>query len=219
MMAIKKYLLFTLFFLIGIPLAGAAVVDDFEQYPVGKFPSSWRTWPFQRGKATSVYIVREENKNKFLAASDSQRFSVQILRDFNWNVKEYPVLSWQWRARTLPAGADETNPEKNDSACGVYVVMSKARQEMMKYTWSTTKPVGTVYEKRPGKAYIIVADTGAAKLSTWQTRKINVLEEYKKYFGKEMDKNPAAIAILTDGNATNSDAKCDYDNFTVEKKQ
>ncbi len=208
-------LVFTLISLLVSTSAFAITVDDFSSYKTDKFPALWRTWPFQRGKAKEVYFVKEENGKKYLAADDENGASIQILRDFDWKPDYYPVLSWKWRARKLPVGANETNPATNDSACGVYAVISKARQEMIKWTWSTTAPVGTVYEKKPGKAYIIAIDSGPAKLGTWQERKVNVKEEYKKYFHKELDKNPVGIAILTDGNATNSPAACDYADFRI----
>ncbi len=197
-------------------LAHAAnVVDNFSDDAIGKLSSSWRTWPFQRGKATEVYKVQQENGKKFLHASDSWDYSVQILKNFNWKIDTYPNLSWKWRAITLPTGANETKSATNDSACGVYVVFSKARQMMLKYTWSTTVPVGTVYEKVPGKAYIIIADSGDKKLGKWQSHTINVKEDYKKYFKTDLDKAPVAIAILTDGNAMHSPAECDYADFEI----
>jgi hypothetical protein len=195
--------------------AFALTIDDFSEYKTGKFPALWRTWPFQRGKAKDIYFVKEENGRKYLSADDNNSASIQILRDFDWKPDYYPVLSWKWRARRLPVGANETNPATNDSACGVYAVISKARQEMIKWTWSTTAPVGTVYEKKPGKAYIIAINSGPKKLNTWVEHKVNVKEEYKKYFHEELDKNPVGIAILTDGNATSSPAACDYAEFRI----
>ena len=213
---IKKLLYLLPLLLIALPANAGFVVDNFEQYPEGKLPSSWRTWPFQRGKAARVYITtKSEDGNKFLSATDADNISVQIMKDFNWNIIAYPTLSWRWMAITLPAGANETNPEINDSACGVYVVFSKARQEMLKYTWSTTVPAETVYEKRPGKAYIVIKESGETKLGKWQTHTVNVKEDYKKIFHRELDKNPAGIAVLTDGNATSTKASCNYDDFSV----
>ncbi|MBI2092503.1 MAG: DUF3047 domain-containing protein [Deltaproteobacteria bacterium] len=210
------YLLFLLgFLLLPVHAHAGLTIDDFQQYPAGKLPAKWRTWPFQRGKAAGVYSVKSENDNNFLSATDSNGVSVQILRDFNWKIENYPVLSWKWRAVKLPVNANETDPSTNDSACGVYVVFSKTRQEMLKYTWSTTAPIGTVYEKRPGKAYIIVAESGSKHLNSWLAHAINVTADYKKYFHKDLDKNPSAIAVLTDGNATKTEAACDYDEFAI----
>lgn len=192
------------------------VLEDFNGYSVGKFPSDWRTWPFQRGKAMKVYSVKEENGNKYLSAYDNADISVQILKNVNWKIENDPALSFKWRAKILPKDANETNPATNDSACGVYVVFSKARQEMMKFVWSTAAPVGTAYEKVAGKAFIIVKESGSTNLNKWQTVRINVPEEYHKYFKRGLDKSPVAIAILTDGNATHSTAACDYDDFKIE---
>lgn len=203
-----------LLFFLSTP-AFAVMVDDFSSYKTDKFPTFWRTWPFQRGKAKDVYFVKEENGKKYLAADDLNGASIQILRDFDWKVDHYPVLSWKWRARTLPVGANETNGATNDSACGVYAVISKARQEMIKWTWSTTAPIGTIYEKKAGKAFIIPIDSGPAKLNQWQSRSVNVKAEYKKYFNKDLDRDLVGIAILTDGNATNTPAACDYADFRI----
>lgn len=194
------------------------IVDDFERYPVDKYPSGWRTWPFQGSKANKVYKIGSENGNKFLSADDTSGLSVQILKDFYWKMEYYPILSWKWRARTLPKGGNETKPATNDSACGVYVVLSKARQQMIKFTWSTAAPVGTAYEKKPGQAYIVVKESGASSLNKWKSQEINILEEYKKYFKRDLDKNPVAIAVLTDGNATASAASCDYDDFEIKEQ-
>ncbi len=195
--------------------ASAITIEDFESYQPDKLPSSWRTWPFQRGKAASVYKVELENGNKYLSAYDASDLSVQILRNIDWKVKEFPILFWKWRPKTLPLNGNETDPAANDSACGVYVILSKARREMIKYTWSTTAPVGSVYEKNPGKAYIIVIKSGVDGVGKWHQEKIDIIKDYKKYFHKELDKNPAAIAILTDGNATHSPSACDYDDFKI----
>ena len=41
-------------------------------------------------------------------------------RPVKWNIEEYPILSWKWRPRVFPRGADEQNG-KDDSVLGVYV--------------------------------------------------------------------------------------------------
>jgi len=196
--------------------ADEIAVDDLSKdKAVGGFPSAWQTFPFQGGKAKQVYKVEEETGKRFIRAYDNQDLSVRIMNDFLWPLSKYPKISWRWRARELPKGAAENKRETNDSACGVYVAFGKTSGVALKYVWSSTLPVGHVWEKDPGKFYIIVASSGAAKLNQWQNIQVNVLEDYKKYFKKDPSKDPSGIGLLTDGNAMHSPAACDYGDFAI----
>lgn len=194
------------------------IIDDFTAYQTGRFPSSWRTWPFQRGKAQEVYQVGEENGKKILKAADTTGLSPEIMRYFSWNIKEYPYLSWRWKAKTLPAGAQENDDNKNDSACGIYVIVGGYTGNAVKYAWSTSLPVGQVVTRREGKLKIKITDSGAAKLNVWQKRSVNVPADYKELFGSELKKNPSGIGVLTDSNATMTSAACEYADFTISKE-
>jgi hypothetical protein len=194
-------------------------VSGLESARAGRFPSVWRTWPFQRGKAIQVYSVQQEGDLKFIRAKDSSDISVQILRNFNWNIKNYPYLSWKWRAGQLPVGAQENNDDKNDSACGVYVTIGTGPgARAMKYVWSTGLAVGDVVTRRDGKLKIKVADSGSAKLNQWRNHTVNVPQDYKALFGEDLGRNPSGIALLTDGNATHTAAACDYAQFTISSQ-
>lgn len=193
------------------------VVESFSQYEVGKFPSAFRTYPFQRGKAEQIYLVQEEGGNRFLHASDDKDVSVQTFRKFFWEAKRWPHFSWRWRAVTLPKGAAENNKVVNDSACGVYVVFGGYTGKVLKYVWSTSLPVGSAHEKKPNKFYFLVAESGAAKVGSWQTVTVNVLEDYKRIFKEEPTSEPDGFGLLTDGNATHTPATCDYDDFRISE--
>lgn len=195
------------------------IIEDFSREPVGEFPEGFKTYPFHRGPAMRVYSVRSEGVNRFLKALDLEEISVQIFRKFEWEVHRWPNFSWGWRATTLPKGAAENNPKKNDSACGVYVLFGNYTGHVLKYVWSTTLPIGTAVEKKPGEFYMIVMESGSKNLGTWQTITINVVEDYKRLFKKAPEKNPEGFGILTDGNATHTPSACDYDNFKISEKR
>ncbi|MBI2345438.1 MAG: DUF3047 domain-containing protein [Deltaproteobacteria bacterium] len=191
-------------------------IDAFSRSMDGQFPKGWRTWPTQGGKAREVYKVASEGGNRYLAARDEKEHSVQIFREFGWDLGTHPILTWRWRARTMPSGANETDPATNDSACGVYVIFGKTAGKGLKYVWSSVLPVGKTHSKEAGKMYFTVLDSGQG--TDWRTHRVNVTADYRKFFGRAPDKNPAGIGILTDGNATHSPAACDYDNFAIEKE-
>lgn len=185
---------------------------------IGDFPKIWRTWPFQRDNAEKVYRVSEEKGHRFIRAEDDHDSSTQIFRNFHWPIEKRPMLSWRWRATTLPAGGAENDDATNDSACGVYVVVGRYSGHAIKYVWSTTLPPGTVVSRRDGKLKIKVLDSGSAKKGQWIAHTVDVPEDYKALFGKELEKNPSGIGLLTDGNAVHKPAGCDYADFAVFAK-
>lgn len=193
------------------------VIEDFSESEVGKFPESFRTYPFQRGKAMRVYSIAANSENHYLKGYDDKDISVQTFKRFYWEANRWPYFSWRWQAEILPEGAAENNPATNDSACGIYVVFGGYTGKVIKYLWSTTLPVGTVVEKKPGKFYMIVLESGKKNLGHWQTTAVNVLEDYKRLFKADPEKEPSGFGILTDGNATHTPAACDYDDFRISE--
>lgn len=194
---------------------GTLYLGSLKSSRVGKFPKSWRTWPLQRGDASKVYRVGEEDGKRFIRAKDDLNLSKQIFLNFNWVIEKRPMLSWKWRAETLPAGAAESNDATNDSACGIYVVVGKWSGHAIKYVWSTTLAPGTVVTRRDGKLKIKVLDSGSSKLGQWVHHKVDVTRDYEELFGRKLKKNPSGIGILTDGNAVKKPAACDYASFAI----
>ncbi|MBF0492116.1 MAG: DUF3047 domain-containing protein [Deltaproteobacteria bacterium] len=214
----KGLIVLTLFsFTLGITTVAANEmgIDDFSKTKVGDFPLWWSTYPFQGGKVKQVYKMKEEDGKRFISAFDNKDISLPIYKDFPWDLQKYPVLKWRWRATTLPKGAAENSRATNDSACGVYVPFGKTSGVALKYVWSSTLAVGNVWEKDPKEFFVIVKSSGAAKLNQWQEVSVNVLEEFKKHFGKNPSKNPSAVGIMTDGNAMHSASGCDYGDFRI----
>lgn len=199
--------------------ADELIVDDFgKNAKTGEFPAWWKTYPFQKGKAKQVYKIQEENGERFIRAHDDRDISIPIFKDFHWPIENYPILKWQWRATALPQGAREDNRATNDSACAVYVAFGKTSGVALKYVWSSTLPVGHVWEKDPGKFYIIVLASGPKGLNRWESKAVDVTADFKKYFKKDPSKNPSGIGLMTDGNATHSPSACDYKGFVIRHR-
>jgi hypothetical protein len=191
-------------------------LDDLSTSKVGDFPKRWRTWPLQRSAAERVYSVAEDGGKRFIKAYDAEDASQQIFLNFSWALAERPVLSWRWRATTLPQGANESSDATNDSACGVYVAFGRTGGNAIKYVWSATLSPGTVVTRRGGKLKIKVLDAGSARVGAWVAHTANVLADYEQLFGAPPDRDPGGIGILTDGNAVHKPAGCDYADFAIE---
>jgi len=120
--------------------AAFTVLENFEAYATGTFPSKWRR---RNDEALKIYRVESENGNRFLRAyADKQ--AVQIGLEYVFDPNEQRRLTWRWRARQLPVGSDERNPEKHDAAAQVYVIFDNQYwPRIIKYIWSATLPVNS----------------------------------------------------------------------------
>jgi hypothetical protein len=88
--------------------------------------------------------------------------------------------------------------------------------KVVKYVWSTTLPVGAAVRRRGlGRPWMVVAESGEGHLGTWRTYVFNAYEAYKETFGGEPPARPVGIGILSDANATRSQAYADYDDIVA----
>lgn len=197
-------------------------IDDFDDTAPGGFPLTWKAWRGDDDLARSLYTIREEKGNRYLHANDDGSSVIILKQVSEWDANEYPVLSWRWRATVLPEDGDERIRTKNDSSVAVYVVLDQnfiGVPKTLKYVWSTTVPVGTHYRREGvGRPHVIVLESGKEKLGQWVEESIDVHADYVRIFGKKPPRKAVGIGILTDGNATGTDSKGDYDDFVVHRR-
>ena len=188
------------------------VVDDFSKVAVGEFPDGWKV---RKDEGKNVYKVGQENGQKFLRA-DAKDLGIQAGKQFAWNLNEYPVLTWAWRPQEFPKGADERTG-KNDSALAVYAVFphTPVSVKSVKYIWSEKVPKGTHIPQTRGNTQGVVLRTGGDVGGPWVEERVNVLEDYKRYFKTDDPPKPEGIGVLTDSDDTSSRARGDYARFRV----
>jgi hypothetical protein len=193
--------------------AGAAtVLENFEQSGTNGFPSKWRA---SNDDAKTIYRIEAENGNHFLRARAENK-AVQIGLEHIFDPKNQPRLKWRWRVHEIPKGADERVKGKHDAAAQVYIVFdNQTRPRVVKYTWSSSLPVGTqftspLYSRNNG----IVRRSGRSDSKRWYEEEVNFFADYKKIFGEEPGQ-VQGIAILTASDATKTVAAADYDDFVL----
>jgi hypothetical protein len=199
------------------PASGAECValEDFSRGAVGEFPPDWKP---RKDEGRPVYSIREEPGLRFLRAA-ATRLGIQAGREVAWNLEVYPVLAWSWRPIEFPTGSDERKSASNDSAVSVYAVFpsTPVSVKSVKYVWSRLVPVGTHLTSSAGNTQVRILRTGPEKLGQWVDERVDVREDYRKYFGGSDVPRPAGIAVLTDSDDTKSTARGDYAAFRVCK--
>jgi hypothetical protein len=203
-----------IFLLRSFPVfAESPLYISFKGEELGNFPSGWAS--FDNRNAHKIYSIHAEGGKKFIH-SESKGSAVQIGYEKKWNLKEFPVLQWEWRAIRFPEGTNEREKSGNDSVLGLYIVFGRwPMLKAIKYIWSDTLPVGTSFNSPAYKdSKILVVRSGRSQAGSWIRERRDVLSDFHLLFGYE-EKNPVAkgIAILTDSDNTNSHAVGDYGEF------
>jgi len=187
----------------------------FDSDEVRGFPSGWVSE--DQNNMTKVYSVQAEGEEKFLHA-DAKNLSVTIIHAIKWDIKDYPILRWRWRAVIFPTGSNEQIKSGDDNVLGLYVVFSgRPFVRAIKYVWSDTLPAGMAFDSPYSSGTkIIVVRSGRARADTWVSEERNLLSDYEQSFGKgEKHAVAQAIAILTDSDNTHSRAVGDYADISI----
>jgi hypothetical protein len=190
-------------------------VDNFSKGKVGEFPPGWKP---RKDSGRDVYSIQEKDGLRFLHAL-AKGLGIQAARQHEWDPKAYPMLAWSWRPVEFPAGSDERQSKTNDSAASVYAVFphSPVSVKSLKYIWSAVVPAGTRLTSSGGLTQVLVIRSGTEKKGAWTEERVNVLENYKKFFEEAETPKASGIAVLTDSDDTKSVAQGDYANFRVCK--
>jgi hypothetical protein len=194
------------------------VIEDFGRSPVGEFPAAWKA---RKESGREIYTVQEEGGKRFLRAI-ARGQGIQAAREIQgWDLNTYPMLAWSWRPREFPKGADERQASGNDSVLAVYMLVPYSRvagPKAVKYVWSEKVPVDTRLTSNSGLTQVRVLRSGTEGRGEWRQEKVNVLEDYRKYFDAQEIPKPIGIAVLTDADDTKSSASGDYAEFKICRK-
>lgn len=194
----------------------------------------WRPLYFPKIERHATYAVKSDGGEQYLRAESKASASALVYKD-EFNVYAYPKAGWRWRVDTLSLKGDPQKKSGDDYPVRVYFMfrydperatfLEKIQYGIAKklygeypphstlsYVWSYAETAATVYESPyTDKAKIIVLRNGGSSLGKWTVEERNILEDYRRVFGK--DPPPAAgIALMTDSDNTGGEtvAAVDY---------
>ena len=189
-------------------------VEDFSSFKEGSFPEGWKS---RGGEGSEVYRVRSDHE-PYLEAN-ARESAVTIAKEFEYDLTEYPYLSWQWRVIELPKGGDERYKKTGDSAAAIYVIFEgRLRPKNIKYVWSASLPRGTTTESPyNSKTKIVVIQNQSSSMAEWISEKVNVYADYQRLFGGETE-SVQAIGLMSDSDNTQSTAVAHYKAIVISKE-
>ena len=195
---------------------GVVVLEDFDAQPVGELPRGWK-WRGFGQEDEKPYRVVEQAGNRFLRAEDRGE-NVMLYKEVRWDTRKYPYISWRWRIRAVPDGADARREDMADSAAGLYLTYRRKLglvPEAVKFVWSGHLSAGMAF-RRPGVGmpWTVVAGSGSAG-GEWHRYVYHVSDVYTETFGGSPGERPLGVGLLSDANNTNSYAAADYDDIVA----
>jgi hypothetical protein len=114
--------------------------------------------------------------------------SFSVEREFQFDPKEYPYLSWAWKAESLPPQGDVRESGRDDQALQVLVAFDS--KKVIGYVWDSNAPEGTVTQLSipwPVSLHIevVVVRSGAAAKGQWSLVTRDLSEDYRRFFDGE----------------------------------
>jgi hypothetical protein len=168
--------------------AGPLVLEDFLSKDADGFPKDWKA-QHGEGKARQAYTVQTDGAQAFLAARKADQRIYK--RKIDWDPKATPILTWRWRLKSAPAGADPI--------AAVFVSLDTDLMVIPvanKYVWSPTKPKGTVTEGGMFGSSEIVLRSGPQPLGEWVEERVNVYEDFKRIHKHEPADKAWGVSLL-----------------------
>lgn len=170
--------------------ADQLVLEDFKNADTDGFPVNWEHESARSGSnARRAYKVQSEQGLSSLAVKEAdQRIKKKKIE---WDPRAYPILTWRWRLKTAPAGADP-----------IAVVYVSLDTDLLfipvftKYVWSAAEPEGAVIEGGIFSGTEIVIRSGPTPIGEWVQERVNVYEDFKRVHKHEPAKAAWGISLL-----------------------
>lgn len=154
-------------------------------------PEPWVLIPFVGEVKTEV--VREEGQGPALRLT-TKNSSASVNRAVKFDLKQTPMITWEWRADELPVQGDLRVDALDDQACQLVLSFFHDNQFVLfNYVWDANAPVGTTYFRTVTKGILkykmlyLVVRSGTKDKGIWVRETRNVVEDLKMVFSKESE--------------------------------
>ena len=183
-------------------------------------PEGWEL--DDKEKPIDISLVKEGEQFAVCFKSKASAFGIYNEQDFD--IKDYPILNWEWKVTKLPDGGNFLEEDKDDQAAQVYIsfgslsFFNKPFVKAVGYYWSSTLPVGTEGECPTwSKSRVIVVETGEEKLGEWITEKRNVYQDYERLFDDDDPSDVSALRLYTNSQHTGTGTEAFFRNIYFSK--
>ena len=178
-------------------------------------------WEEKSFVGNTRYTIVKDTDN-FVLHAQADKAASGLYKEIEYDLHEYPYLSWRWKVTKLPEKSDVYDKVTDDYGARVYIIFPrflKWKTKTINYIWAKNLPKGESHPNAwlPDNAIMIAAQSGTENLGQWITEKHNVHEDYQKLF-HEAPPRAGAIAVMSDSDNTSGFAEAYYDDFVISKE-
>ena len=226
----------------GMAYAEELVVGNFSGLdPAAELPEQWEPMTFSDIDAHTSYSLVRDNDRTVIRAH-SRNAASGLIRRLRIDPQKYPRLQWSWKIDHVLEKGDVTSKAGDDYAARLYVAFafepeqSSLWQRMkrkaahaftdqeipgsaLNYIWASNATPETVvpspFEQR---SRMIVLQSGNTRSGQWIPEKRNILEDYRRAFGKEPPEI-IGIGIMTDTDNTGEETTGYYGDIVLFREE
>ncbi|HXF66462.1 MAG TPA: DUF3047 domain-containing protein [Burkholderiales bacterium] len=147
------------------------------------------------------------------------RFSASgLYRDFRFEIEEHPWIEWTWRVERLQRTADIRVKAREDYAAAIFLIFGRPSMlnrdvPTLAYVWTSARiPEGSIIDSpyHPGTTRSVVVRSGEKQLGRWLRERRNVVDDFRRAFGREPPATVEVIALFTDNDQTREPVETYY---------
>ncbi len=190
-----------------------SIIDVWFSQNPSKPPAGWEI--VEKQKPVLIDIANEVVNLK------SRNSSFGLRKNVRFSVKEFPSLTWKWKAITLPANGDFRASATDDQAAQIYVAFPRfpefVNTRIVGYLWDNEAPRGSAGTSPAwyNLKCIVIRDKTDA-LGEWVVEKRDVYADYKMLFDEEPPE-VGAVSVYINSQHTKSRAECCFGFIRFEK--
>jgi len=200
----------------------------------------WKDLTFPGIKRHTRYIIINDPEGAYLMAMSKASASALYMA-LDLDAEEFPVISWRWKINGVLNKGDARSKAGDDYAARVYVtfardpasetIVDEARDfiaenlfgqsvpgSALNYIWATRLEKGAITPNPyTAKSMMVAVESGNAKAGRWVKEARNIVEDYKKAFGRRPPRI-TGIAVMTDSDNTGEEATAWYGKIVFRRK-
>ncbi len=182
-----------------------------------------KNWRLKNIVGQDEYQVIKHKNGNILHILSRQSASI-LFKKIEFDVYQYPVIRWNWQVNEFPTYKSEKNIYSIDDyaarVCVVFPSWTLWSTKFLVYVWDDrVQSEGAVKPSSLSKnCKILVVESGKKNKGKWVTEERNIIEDYKKLFGKKPDREAGGIGVMSDSDDTQTSTDACYYNIYLRSK-
>lgn len=147
-----------------------------------------------------------------------RRSASGLYRDVSYRTAEHPWLEWTWRVDRLQRTADIREKGREDFAAAIFLIFGrpsvlKRDVPTLAYVWTSDRLAqGAIADSahHPGVVQHVAVRAGPDGLGQWLRERRNVVDDFRRAFGRDPPDAVEVIALFTDNDETGEPVEAYY---------